>query len=248
MVMVLAPVALVVFLLCVVVFSTGNNRRLAALQELGELLGGDYDLGRDVAWGDALGPHTEVTFANGGGPSLPERWTEIVVTLPPEHPLFLHVRRRPPAEVPAGALSFSDTPFEQLFLVEGAPDDVVVRLLDDELRTALLRRGELELTALDGSLKLALHGWLEEVAQVRPAIELAVRIADRVAAAYAAAERETMIDLRGAPYRAEIDAFRMERAAAARLAEVRDLELQGRRPSRLAKLGFLKMIALLFRR
>lgn len=249
MVMVLAPVALVVFFFCISVFSSsGNHRRRDTLQQLSKMLGGGYDLGGDVVWGSALGPHTVVTFANAGGPSLPERWTEIVVTLPQGYPLSLHVHPRPPEEAPSGALSFADTPFEQLFLVEGAPVDVVVRLLDDELRAALLRHGELELSAADGSLKLALRGWLDEVSQARPALELAVRIADRVAEAYAAAERETMLDVRGAPYRAEQDAFQVERAAAARLAEVRDLEHHRRWPSRLAKLGFIRMLAMLFRR
>lgn len=249
LVMVFSFVAVIVCSASIASFASGNDRRGSTVLELSELLGGGYDLGGDVAWGSALGPHVVVTFANGGGPSLPERWTRIVVTLPQDTPLFLHVRARPPEGAPSGALSFAETPFEQLFLVEGAPSDVVARLLDDELRTTLLQhRGEVELTAENGSLTLAIQGWLQEVAHARAAIELAVRIVERLPEAYAAAERDTRLNLRGAPYRAEYDALLEQRTAASRLAEVRDLELHHRWPSRLFSLSLSKLLAMLFRR
>jgi hypothetical protein len=224
LVMVFSLVATVVCSVSVVLFAAGNDARGTTVLQLSELLGGGYDLGGGVAWGSAMGLHVVVTFGDGGRPNLPERWTQIVVTLPQDIPLFLHVRPRPPEDAPAGALSFAATPFEQLFLVEGAPSDVVRYLLDDELRAALLlRRGEVELTAESGSLTLSCHGWLEEIARTRSAIELAAWIANRIPEAYDAAERGAHVNLHGAPYRAEYDAFLAERTSASRQDEVRAL-------------------------
>ncbi|HEU0029410.1 MAG TPA: hypothetical protein VFQ53_02170 [Kofleriaceae bacterium] len=163
--------------------------------------------------------------------------TELQVELPAAYPLAIHIRARglfarraEPTEIALG-----DRAFDERFVLEAAPADVVRVLLDDAARRYLGalddRHGDLELSTTaddDGRLLvLTLRGRVDAVAATIELVHGATRIATRIRDAYAATEAAAPQVTAGAPYRpelveapprdhqAEVDWLEAERAARA---------------------------------
>lgn len=208
------------------------------LPALGRALGGGHD--RDRAWGEVAEVATTVGFRTRTGSCEGVMWTEIDVELPKAYPLTLNVRRYRAfdrAQIERGALldlSLGDPLFDEAFLVEAAPAEVVRELLDGPTRAALSALRDVELsteTTVAGKpmLRMAMRGWQDDEGACLAWVDVAVSFARRVREAYAKAE-DASTTLQGGPFRLEVDGEAIEAAKRAREADVARLrEVQTRR-------------------
>ena len=176
-------------------------------------------------------------FEHGSFGRSTEPWTEVIVALPRRYPLELHLRRQTPrdqARIERGDLidvEIGDAAFDPQFLVEAAPADVTRILLDPEVRGYLLSHGRVRLDTVElegrSVLQLAFPGWQDELSEAIAAVDVAVRIAERVRDAFAEVDAASPPLATGSPFRAELD----DRAA--RAAErARDEEIAALRARR----------------
>ena len=204
--------------------------RISKLQLIAAFLGGAHDE-TGKAWGEKLGPKTTLDLTTRGYGSSSENWTFVDVELPPAYPLVLNIRRHGSADHRAVARAamvdviLGDKPFDDAFLVEAAPSDVVRELLDGPLRAYLLAHKEIDLTTVEADggrriLRLAIRGWLEELEVARPALELAASVGARVRDAYAKVDEAVTRTDAGSPYRPVADERPAQEAQATREAEV----------------------------
>ena len=158
-----------------------------------------------------------------------QRWTYVEAPLPPYYPFALYVRghvfeddlaiqRGEMVDVPTG-----DAAFDREFLVEGAPADVVARLLTPEVRVTLMQHPPLKLDTVDGTLQLLVGEWHEDPARLRPWVEVVAAIVTGLREANAAADAAVPLSTGGDPYRAIADDRPLQDARAARAAEVQRL-------------------------
>lgn len=228
-----------------------RRSRKILLQHVAARLGGEQDSSVS-AWGGALGPYATVSFVNRRGGRAAPAWTEIDVELPRRYPLTLHVRRHESgdrAAIARGAMvdvEVGDAAFDDAFLVEAAPADVVRHLLTPAVRRYLTGSRRVELLTppdREGILQLALKGWDVQLFEVDEALDLAIEIAASVRDAFAEVEAETPAVPAGAgsPFRQELDDRPAREAQARRedeVARVADL-----RPAREARSGIYPAIA-----
>ena len=220
--------------------SKARDRRRDTLAEIARFLGGTSDAADGRAAGAVDGVATTIRFVTRGSGSDRESWTEIECALPRGYPLSLHVGSHgwfDRGKIERGELVdvvFDDPPFDEAFLVEGAPVEIVRRLLDADARRFLLgqRRATLE-TRDDGTLRLSIRGWLEAEHEVRPALRCAARLAAGVRAATASVDAAIPPAATDSPYRPMLDDAPVLEARAARAAEVEALD--ARRAERSAR-------------
>ncbi len=206
-------------------------RRRTALEILAAHLRGTSN--GDHATGTLDGIATTVQFTTRGAGSSSESWTYVTCTLPPGYPLALHVRRHgrnDHAQIARGELvdvRCGDPRFDEAFLVEGAPAAIVRAMLDAPARAFLRATPEVELDTLDdGTLRLAVRGWLEQLDHARPALEHVAGLAGALRRVSAGADREVPLAVTDDPYRPMADDDPLRAARAARAAEVEALRTQ----------------------
>jgi hypothetical protein len=203
--------------------------RISKLQLIAAFLGGAHDE-TGKAWGEKLGPKTTLDLTTRGSGSSSENWTYVDVELPPAYPLVLNIRRHGSSDHRAVAreamvdVIVGDKPFDDAFLVEAAPSDVVRELLDPALRTYLLAHKEIDLTTVEQGgrriLRLAIRGWLEKLDDARPALEVAAGVGARLRDVYAKVDQAVERSEAGSPYRPVADDRPAQEAQATREAEV----------------------------
>ena len=206
------------------------------LDEIARRLGGEAQ--RAVASGKQRGVSVTFRFATRGSGSDGTPWTEIEADLPP-YPLAIHVQRPSPGglfrddalEGQPGRLGFVAS-----FSVAAAPEDVARALLDARVRRMLSVYSHVELDTVTGErrlLRLAIRGWIEDVAEAMHALDEVALLSVRLRDIYAAIETAVPAQLGGAPYRPQLDDEPLRDAYASRTAEVTRLEARrARRRSR----------------
>ena len=134
-----------------------------------------------------------VRFVTRGSSSNMEWWTEVDAELPAGYPFTLGLRRhrRQDAEQIASGqmvdVQIGHADFDRVFLIEGAPDDVVKRVLEGPLLACLAREPEATLdTVRDGErilIRFATRRWLAEPAEVVDVVDAVASAPGRVRAA-----------------------------------------------------------------
>jgi hypothetical protein len=211
------------------------RKKKANLAEIGALLGGGSD-GSGSAWGNALGWPATLRFVTRGPGGNSGAWTEIDVALPAGYPLALHVRhhgwfdRRKISRREMIDITFGDAAFDDLFLVEAAPADIVRELFDARVRFQLssLRRFKLStLQQAPAVLRLELRGWVE-VGAARAAVELLTTLATGVRDAYDRVDSRQLPLLGSSRFLPQVDDRAMRKGAdrLAEVARVQRLQLQ----------------------
>jgi hypothetical protein len=215
-------------------YASGKAREAKAkrdhqLAEIARLLGGTSD--GSSATGTLHGVATTIDYVTRGSGSSAESWTEVLCALPRGYPLSLHVHHHgwfDDGKIERGEmvdLVLGDPVFDDRYLVEGAPAEVVRRLIDRDVRAYLLGTNSATLeTHDDGRLRLSVRGWLEEPHQARPALDCCARVAAAVRAATAAADDAVAPEQTDSPYRPMLDDAPVREARAAREAEVARLD------------------------
>ena len=217
---------------------------------------------RGVAIGDEVCGHCDgaaicFRYVTRGSDSTRTRWTEIEVDVPRSYPFTLNVRRHEWSDRPriqSGEMVdviVGHRRFDDAFLVEGAPEDVVRHFFDPPLRRLLLdARGVVELTTHRAGdrafVRLAIRGWVDDHDQAYALIEGVSQIPLRLRASYAAADREIPVAVDEGPYRQCSSSQPARDAAAARTYEVdRLLALRRRRGASTTGFTIAVVVALL---
>lgn len=227
-------IVVAMFIVGAVVLAAGavsKDKRTTQLKAIGGLLGGGQD-GKGHAWGDAFGIMADLRFVTRGSGSSSETWTEIDVELPSRYPFSLLLRRQgwlDARKIEKGEMvdvEVGDQAFDDAFLVEAAPADVIRKLLTDEVRKLFfgLPRFQLMTVPNKATLRLELRGWTA-VEVVGDATTILAHIANGLREAYAQVEAESHAVIGGSPFRQEIDDRPVRAAAEARELEVSRVEL-----------------------
>jgi hypothetical protein len=208
---------------------TAKAKRVAHLAVMAEHLGGQHD-SRGMAWGSKLGPKVTYELTTRGAGSSAEYWTHIHVEVPAAYPLALHVRRQTGRDhrvIERGEMVdvvIGDPPFDEAFLIEAAPADVVRVLLDSRIRNVLdaHKNVDLDTVTRDGArcISLGIQGWLEDLERVREPISAMAQLGGRVRDAFAQADANIETAPVGDPYRPIISDEPARAAQASREAEV----------------------------
>jgi hypothetical protein len=200
------------------------QRRVVTAEALGGVVDADGRL--DVPCG---GLRVAVSFTLSGSGSYRTHWTYLEAAMPAGYALALHLRphrNEDAIEIERDELLDIqiDVPeFDDAFLIEGAPADVVRRLINPQVQATLLRQPPIKIDAADGVLQVMLSGWHEDAAAIRPWVELVGSIAGGVRDAYAAADAAIPLAATGGVYREIPDDQPLQAARAARFAEVQRL-------------------------
>lgn len=232
-----AIVAIVMLVLVVaLVSSTGastakaKEARMKKLADIAAHLGGQHDES-SKAWGTALGAKTTFEFATRGAGSSSENWTHIDVEIPKAYPLAIHVRRHTGSDrqtVARGEMVdvlVGDLLFDDAFLVEAAPADVVRALFDAGLRGLLSAHEQVDLETIekpDGTraIRFGRYGWTEDLEALKEPLAVIAKLGANVRTAYANADAAHEQLAPGDPYRPLVDAQPSRDAQAGREAEV----------------------------
>ncbi|MBK9036517.1 MAG: hypothetical protein IPL61_35595 [Myxococcales bacterium] len=239
-----------VFVVVIVVAAIGGvvwgivraSTRRDMLRELAASLGGEAT--SNTAAGQLDGVRVRLEFATRGSGSSSESWTYVDGVLPSGYPLVLHLEEHgwfDAGKIARGEMIdvvVGDLPFDQKFRIEGAPADVVQRLLTPPTRAYLLAQRRVELTTTPGNLRMAVRGWLEQPADARAALALVAGLASGLRAASLALDAEVpMTTGAGGAYRAGPDDAPLRAAREARAEEVARVEAT--RTARLARQRFI---------
>ena len=224
--------------------SNAKDRRVRWLAEAAQLLGGEHD-GSNKAWGTQLGPKVTYELATRGAGSSAESWTHIHVQIPKKYPLAVHIRRQGKQDhslVARGEMVdvlVGDKAFDDRFLVEAAPADVVRLLVDAEVRRLLCSYDDIDLDCVDRAdgtraLVLGIRGWIETPALYTEPVQIMARLGQRVRDAYAAADADLQSGAEsGDPYRPVADDQPARAAQVSREAEVERVKgLRAKRDAR----------------
>ncbi len=216
-----------------------RKRRNDTLLTLAPALRG-FAIGNEVS-GRCDGAAICFRYATRGSGSDIERWTEIDVDVPPSYPFTLNLRRHVWTDrrrIESGDLIdvvVGNRRFDDEFLVEGAPADVVRHFFDPPLRRLLLdTHHAVELTTHRAGdrafVRFATRRWVHEPDAAYALIEGVSQIPMRLRAAYVEADRTIPIAFDGGPYRPAPSSRPARDAADARAYEVeRLLALRERR-------------------
>lgn len=163
-----------------------GTRRRDALARIAAHVGGTHDI--SMVWGMLHGVGLRLNLTSRGRGSNRKAWTEIDVVL--TAPFALYVRRR--CVVDPGPFERDDTvevtlgepAFDEAFLVAAVPPEVAARLLDAELRSVLARHDHATLVTVDVEgrrvLRLAMRGWLDDVARATAALDAMAHVGMRM--------------------------------------------------------------------
>ena len=213
-----------------VLSTKAQERRQSMLDKIAASLeNGETILERSTVTGTRRGATIGYRFLDRGLGSDHKPFTEVDMAIPPDYPLTLRIERgRPsPEELARGHvldLPIGDPAFDDKFIIEAAPSDIVRELLDAQTRDFLLANtGELT-TPLPGVLRLAIPTWAEDPHDALVVIDACVHVGGRIRAAYAAANAAIPQGQTGSPYRPDVDDAPQRAAEAKRLAELAEVE------------------------
>jgi hypothetical protein len=234
---VLVLVAVLVFVIALSWDAAERARVRTELEAIAKELGGTAEQapgGAQRARATIDGVTVTYALAIRGSGKHAQRWTEVEVEVPTRYPLSILVRRH--EWLDGGKISrgemvdvvLGDRAFDDAFLVEVAPADVVSQLLDRPIRELLwsLENPELLTTKRDGKpvVQLAVRDWIRERdAAVRIARKLAV-LGASVRGAYATAAAATPVTYEGVPFREIANDRAARQAERARVEEVQHVE------------------------
>ncbi len=226
--------------------------RMTKLAAIAAHLGGQHD-DSSKAWGTALGAKTTLEFATRGSGSSAENWTHIHVDVPKAYPLAIHVRRHTRSDKHVIArgdmvdVQIGDPRFDEAFLVEAAPADVVRALIDPAVRGLLDLHKQVDLETVENpdgtrSIRLGFHGWTEQLDALAPPLAVMANLGARVRDVYANADAAHEQVAPGDPYRPIVDAQPARDAQVARESEVG--RVQAVREKRAAEARALAVVVL----
>lgn len=140
-----------------------------------------------------------------GSDSNRESWTEVTAALPEHYRVSLRIQRgRPKPGVPVIDIDLGTPVFDEFFIVEAAPTDVVRHWIDERARQFLMAQpGLIELTAWAGKVQFATFTWITDPAKAVELVDFVGGLASRLRDAYAAADLAVPVTESGAPYRPE---------------------------------------------
>ncbi len=204
--------------------------RLSKLATIAAYLGGEHDEA-GKAWGSSLGAKITLELATRGAGSSSENWTHIEADVPAVYPLAIHVRRHTRSDQRVIArgemvdIIVGDQLFDDAFLVEAAPADVVRALIGPEVRSLLAAHKEVDLETVDRPdgtrcIKLGFRGWEDELEKIRSPLAVMGKLGAHVREAYANADAALEQATPGDPYRPVVDAQPARDAQAVRESEV----------------------------
>ena len=229
--LILVLVTLVIIAVAIILDRRERETVVRDLTAIADLVGGHVkELVVDASL-SGVGVALRLT-ARGSGKQR-QLWTEIDVALPPKYPLTMLVRRhtfRDDSKITRGEMvdiKLGDRAFDDAFLVEAAPADVMKNLLDEPVRRLLLLAFEaptLETIPDEATLRFATHGWLRDPARAVEAMQTLASVGARVRRAYAAADEAIPARIEGGPFRETIDDAPKQDAQHARVEEVRRVE------------------------
>jgi hypothetical protein len=151
--------------------------------------------------------HSSVTFrhADRGNGDVSEPWTEVSADLPKHYPLRMRIERgRVKPGQPVIDIELGTPVFDEFFIVEAAPADVVRQWIDEKARQFLMAQpGLIELTAWTGQVQFATIGSIYDSAKALELADFVAGLAARLREAYAAADRALPAAETGSPYREE---------------------------------------------
>jgi hypothetical protein len=195
-------------------------------------LGGVADHQARRATGTIRGVATSIRLVAAPGQQAHDE-THVECRLPPGYPLSLHLRRQRTVDasrIGSGELAdveVGDRLFDAMFLVDGAPAEIVRRLLTPEARGFLLAHSGAVLETDAGLLRLRLDGWVD-AADGAAAMECAAGMVARLRDATAEADAAIGGGVTGGPYRPVVDDAPLRDARAARADEVARAESRRR--------------------
>lgn len=196
----------------------------AMLAELARGLGGTST--GNGASGTHRGVATALSFTTTGSGSTVQQWTDVTCALPRGYPFTLHLERHgffDRGAIERGEMTdvvVGDPAFDDAFRIEGAPAEVVRRVLVPDVRRALLAYGRPTIQTSTGDLCLRVNGWLEDLTAARAAIDCAATIAAGVRDASLALDAAVPLVHDGPAYRSVVSDAPLQEARAARAAEV----------------------------
>jgi hypothetical protein len=225
-------VLLVILVLGTFVYITGLMRQGGRRQWLEKLA---RDMGGTLS-GDELSAHlhgvpVRFAYVTRGSEQSKQGWTEIDCTPPHAYPLDLSVRRHgwlDDAMIERRAMvdiAVGDSRFDEAFLVEAAPADVVRILIDQALRDFLLSLtvGATLMTEGEGTsrvVRLSIPEYVDDPDKARHYLEQLARLGARVPAAFTQADAAIPTESIGSPFREIVDTSAQRLAADQRLVEV----------------------------
>nr|HEX4318140.1 hypothetical protein [Kofleriaceae bacterium] len=173
----------------------------------------------------------ELTTHGAGSDSEPFTHVEVATG---GAPLSLHVvphRSGDAGHIARGEMidiSVGDAAFDDMYRVEGGPEDVVTKLLSPRLIETMVagRRCELEtVSGIEGPrLRLAIQGWVDTASTAQELWDIMIDARMRLERAHAALDAEVPLAMTGSPYRPEPDDAPLREARAARAAEASRVE------------------------
>lgn len=229
-------VAIVVVLVMIVIITyaigssaESSRRRTSTLTSLGNALGYPHDVGENFVTAKRDGVQVKLAYETRGSGSTSQSWTEVSVEIPAAYPLTLYVRRHAlfdGGKIAGGKMVdviVGDKAFDDAYLVEAAPADVVRELIDHRARAYLMGASAMELvTERHGdraTLKLSIRRWEEDFPAAQVLVDEAIRLARRVRDVYAKISAPP-VHVAGSPFRPE------QRAVATDDANAREHEVE----------------------
>ncbi len=208
-----AGTALVVYIF--VSASNAKRKKQDALQAIANALGGTVTSSNSVG-GRRQDVNIVYMFADRGVGSSHEPWTEVSAVLPARYPLTIRiVRGQPKPNQHVVDIELGTPAFDDFFIVEAAPADVVRQLIDEPARMFLTRQhGKVELETVAGGLRISTPGWIEDPSHARGLADYVGLLASRVRDAYAAANAKVAPRDLGSPYRPQVSVLSEDLQAA----------------------------------
>lgn len=225
MIVALGGVVVIALLLYSIQSSAESTRtRRSTLYSLGNWLGYPHDVGDNFVTARRDGSTVKLAYVTRGSGSSSESWTEVSVDIPSSYPLTLYVRRHgffDRGKIAGGTMVdvlMGDQAFDDAYLVEAAPADVVRQLIDHRARAYLMGASYMELvTERHGeraTLKLSIRRWEEDFPSAQVLAEEAIRLARRVRDVYAKLAAPPPTQVEGSPFRPQPTAVASDRAYA----------------------------------
>jgi hypothetical protein len=200
----------VIVLLLVRASTHRKQRRDSALVQLARHVSGTAS--RNGVEGAIDGVRVSLSYETRSSGSSSEAWTYVDAALPRGYPLTLRLRRH--GWFDAGTIArgemvdviVGDPVFDEAFRVEGAPAEVVRRILQADARALLSAHDPVELdTQPDGTVRLAIRRWVEDVPAAGALLTRVARLATSIRGATLALDEAVPPTEAGSPYRAMTD-------------------------------------------
>jgi len=165
----------------------------AAREALGD--GAKFDTKDECLRGRVGEIDVAIRYTLRGAGSSSEKWTEVEVAVPLRD-LVLSIRPQTSTEdgfIREGLaidLQTRDAPFDAAFVVEAAPSDIALTILDEEVRKDLLSLHPIALVTFAQGVRLEESGWVENVERMRAMAALVANVSRRIPSVWEEAARE----------------------------------------------------------